>query len=80
VLDRPLHPYTRALLESVPGLLGRLPEPIGGTVPMPNALPPGCLFAPRCGYAEAACDTAPLPLVTARPRHRTSCRRWKEVA
>jgi len=80
VLDRPLHPYTRALLESVPGLLGRLPEPIGGTVPMPNALPPGCLFAPRCGYAEAACDTAPPPLVTARPRHRTSCRRWKEVA
>jgi peptide/nickel transport system permease protein len=80
VLGRPLHPYTRALLESAPGLLGRLPEPIPGTVPMPNALPSGCPFAPRCRHAEAACDIAPPPLVTATPQHRTSCRRWKEVA
>jgi peptide/nickel transport system permease protein len=80
VLARPLHPYTRALLDSVPGLDGGLPAPIPGTVPMAAALPPGCLFAPRCGHAEPACDTIAPALVMPMPLRRTSCRRWKELA
>jgi peptide/nickel transport system permease protein len=80
VLAHPLHPYTRALLASVPALDGRLPEPIPGTVPMPGALPPGCLFAPRCGHAEPECDAGPPALVVVAPQHRTSCRRWRELA
>jgi peptide/nickel transport system permease protein len=80
VLARPLHPYTRALLDSVPGLDGSLPAPIPGTVPMAGALPPGCLFAPRCGHAEPDCDAIAPILVTPMPSRRTSCRRWKELA
>jgi peptide/nickel transport system permease protein len=80
VFAHPLHPYTRALCNSVPALDGRLPAPIPGTVPLPQILPPGCLFAPRCGHAEPACDVTPPPLFAATPQHRTRCRRWKELA
>lgn len=57
VLERPEHPYTRALLRSIPK-----PEvdaelsPIEGYPPDPAAYPPGCRFAPRCAYARAECD------------------------
>ena len=80
IFARPLHPYTRALLDSVPGLDGSLPDPIPGTVPLAGALPAGCLFAPRCGHAEPACDAAPPAFVMAEPERRTSCRRWRELA
>jgi peptide/nickel transport system ATP-binding protein/oligopeptide transport system ATP-binding protein len=55
LLRRPLHPYTRALMNSVPRLgreLERLPA-IGGTVPGPGSWPKGCRFAPRCPIAAA---------------------------
>ncbi len=52
------HPYTEALLESIPLLSGnagdRL-EAIPGSVPHPLDLPPGCKFAPRCRYATEQC-------------------------
>jgi peptide/nickel transport system permease protein len=80
VLAQPLHPYTRALLDSVPGLDGRLPAPIPGTVPSAAALPPGCLFAPRCGHAEPRCAAAEPSLLAATPVRRTRCLRWRELA
>lgn len=50
IFGRPLHPYTKGLIESIP-VLGEVKETlkvIPGTVPNPIDLPPGCKFAPRC--------------------------------
>jgi len=62
VFAAPRHPYTAALLASVPETppetgAARLAA-IPGTVPPPHALPPGCRFAPRCAIAAPACDAA----------------------
>ena len=57
VFHRPLHPYTRALLESHPAhqtQVNRLTT-IRGRVPSLKDLPAGCKFAPRCDLAEACC-------------------------
>jgi len=61
-----LHPYTQALLRSIPVLgqsyAGRL-DPITGMVPDPYNRPPGCAFHPRCTkYIPGKCDQAPVPL------------------
>ncbi len=63
---RPAHPYTRALLASVPSLEVRQARlhTIEGQVPPLTALPPGCRFAPRCAHRVAACD-AVLPALAA---------------
>jgi oligopeptide/dipeptide ABC transporter ATP-binding protein len=73
---RPLHPYTRGLLGSLP-VLGR-PAPalaaIAGTPPSPRALPPGCPFYPRCPERlDARCASEPPPLEERRPGHRVAC-------
>lgn len=63
ILAAPAHPYTRGLLDAVPRLAGaggtevRL-KGIGGSVPNPEDLPPGCKFAPRCSFAEGECAQA----------------------
>jgi len=61
VLDRPLHPYTRGLLESVPGrnAPGRPLPQIPGMAPSPLQSLDGCPFRPRCGRATEACRTQP---------------------
>jgi peptide/nickel transport system ATP-binding protein len=67
VLERPLHPYTRGLIDSVPDIdarKGRL-VPITGMMPQLSDLPKGCKFAPRCPLRIDACEVEP-PLV-ARP-------------
>ena len=53
----PLHPYTRALLQSVPRLhdAAKRLAAIPGTVPRPGAMPPGCRFGPRCPYRRPEC-------------------------
>jgi peptide/nickel transport system ATP-binding protein len=58
---RPLHPYTRGLIGSVPrrGQRGAPLVQIPGMPPSLAALPPGCAFAPRCARADAACRTEP---------------------
>ncbi|MEJ1975986.1 MAG: dipeptide/oligopeptide/nickel ABC transporter permease/ATP-binding protein [Acetobacteraceae bacterium] len=80
VFAAPLHPYTEALLRSAPGEDGELPEGIPGIVPPPTALPPGCVFAPRCAHRIPACEAAPPPLVVARPDRLTRCIRWRDLA
>ena len=58
VLLRPRHPYTSGLLRSLPRLSERraaLPS-IPGRVPSPQAMPPGCRFAPRCVHRQPACE------------------------
>lgn len=64
VFLRPKHPYSRALLETMPQSHdghGELPV-IDGMVPSPTAWPSGCRFAPRCHFATAACTSEIPPL------------------
>lgn len=78
VLDRPLHPYTRALLSAIP-----VPVPdfnresidISGAVPDPINLPPGCRFSPRCPRADSVCTGTEPDLEEAGPMtaHRVAC-------
>jgi len=58
VLTRPSHPYTKGLLAASPTLERGKLEPIPGTVPQLNALPPGCTFAPRCVWRREDCVVA----------------------
>ena len=55
--SRPAHPYTRRLLESVPGADGEIRD-IPGEVPSLVDPPPGCRFHPRCDHATEACFVA----------------------
>jgi len=57
LFTRPLHPYSRLLLEAIPDLEhpGRSRTPVGGEVPSPIDPPSGCAFHPRCPSAEARC-------------------------
>jgi oligopeptide/dipeptide ABC transporter ATP-binding protein len=59
LFDAPRHPYSEGLLRSTPNLAQRVDRlvTIPGTIPNPGDPPPGCLFAPRCGHAVAACAT-----------------------
>jgi peptide/nickel transport system ATP-binding protein len=64
IMERPLHPYTRLLLDSVPDVetpSARKPA-IPGEPPNPMAPPSGCAFHPRCPFAVSRCkDEPPLP-------------------
>ena len=61
ILDRPMHPYTRGLLESIPSrnVPGRPLAQIPGMAPSLAALDAGCAFRERCAHATAACRIAP---------------------
>jgi peptide/nickel transport system ATP-binding protein len=61
VLDAPLHPYTRGLLDSVPANNppGIALRQIPGMTPALAQLPPGCAFAPRCSRAGPDCGSEP---------------------
>ena len=75
VLSDPQHPYTIALLQSIPqmdrrGL--RLPV-IPGSVPQATAWPSGCRFHPRCSHAWERCREEGPTLDTIRAEHRMRC-------
>jgi oligopeptide/dipeptide ABC transporter ATP-binding protein len=69
----PAHPYTRALLRSIPRVdrAGAM-EPIPGWVPSLLAPPRGCRFAPRCPLARAEC-AAPVPVRAVGDDHAVAC-------
>ncbi len=75
LFTRPLHPYTRALLSSVP-----VPDPdirrqrfaLAGEVPSPISIPVGCPLRGRCPLARPVC-AEPVPLREVAPRHWVAC-------
>ena len=79
LLRRPLHPYTKALINSVPKLAGganRL-SAIPGNVPRIGNFPPGCRFAPRCLMAKPECSKAIPELVEVEAGRWVRCPFWK---
>jgi peptide/nickel transport system ATP-binding protein len=76
----PRHPYTRALLESVPRLVTSvLPAPIEGSVPDPREQLEGCPFEPRCAFATHAC-TRPVSFREVGLSHSVACVQQEEFA
>jgi peptide/nickel transport system ATP-binding protein len=76
LFDRPLHPYTAALMRAVPvpdprisGADGVLP----GEVPSPAAPPSGCYFHPRCAFAQEKCREQVPALREVTPGHLARC-------
>ncbi len=64
VFHTPRHPYSKALLDTMPQShsgVGELPV-IAGMVPSAAAWPTGCRFAPRCQFASEVCQTSRAPL------------------
>ena len=80
LLRRPLHPYTKALINSVPKLAGganRLTA-IPGNVPRIGNFPPGCRFAPRCPIAKPECSEKIPELVEVEAGRWVRCPFWKK--
>ena len=73
----PAHPYTEALMRSVPKLEEQVDRlySIEGQPPAPDRLPPGCPFAPRCPYVMDRCRQEYPPEVTISRGHTASC--WR---
>jgi peptide/nickel transport system ATP-binding protein len=85
VFAHPRHPYTRALLASMPVLSAGARDPsrrlaaIPGQVPSAANLPEGCSFAPRCPLAIDACRVAPPLLEDTGDGHLARCIRWRDA-
>jgi peptide/nickel transport system ATP-binding protein len=80
IFDRPMHPYTRGLLDSVPHLTSisgdEAPEhlnEIPGMVPALSNLPQGCAFAPRCKFADDQCTAKYPPFELKHDGHWAAC-------
>ena len=71
----PLHPYTRALLDSVPRMDadGRPAAALQGDVPSPADPPSGCLFHTRCPYAQERCAADAPELRECAADHKCAC-------
>ncbi len=75
VLQRPRHPYTRALLDALPHPEAAQDTPlvaIDGAPPSPQRIPSGCPFHPRCSHAIDVCTTDDPPLAPVNGR-RLAC-------
>jgi peptide/nickel transport system ATP-binding protein len=83
IFDKPTHPYTKGLLESIPRLesipKAKLPI-IEGMVPGLLDLPKGCRFENRCPYRQDLCLQSPPSIESIADGHEVSCFRWREIA
>ncbi len=75
ILTNATHPYTRALLNSVPSLSGDVTEMAGipGQAPNPKDVPSGCRYHPRCPVGDATCEAKDPPLDTDENEHAAAC-------
>ncbi len=82
IFSNPLHPYTKALLRSIPTLGSRKSklESIKGVVPDPYNIPTGCRFHPRCPqFMKGLCDVEEPQTIEVKPGHKVECFLYKEV-
>nr|WP_319488938.1 ABC transporter ATP-binding protein [uncultured Caproiciproducens sp.] len=85
MFDKPLHPYTQALLAAIP-----LPDPkverargrvvLEGTVPNPVDLPAGCRFCSRCGHSKDICKKMRPAFREVEPGHWVACHLYEDGA
>jgi oligopeptide/dipeptide ABC transporter ATP-binding protein len=83
LLRQPLHPYTEALLSAVPPAdpdIHHSRIQLKGEVPSPVNPPSGCIFHPRCMYAQAKCKEEEPTLQEIAPGHFASCHFARELA
>ncbi|RLG86746.1 MAG: ABC transporter ATP-binding protein [Thermoprotei archaeon] len=74
VFEKPLHPYTRMLIESLPRLGDkRVRKGLAGQPPDLRSPPPGCRFHPRCPYTTDRCRREEPPLVEVEKGHWVAC-------
>lgn len=76
VFDKPMHPYSRALLSSAPQVVyGRVKKRLvlEGEIPSPIDLPKGCRLASRCPLAREACSQSVPALLPVTPTHFVAC-------
>ncbi len=81
LFEGPAHPYTEALLRSVPNVdaVGGALAVIPGSPPRPGHLPSGCPFHPRCAWAVDACQDERPVLEIVAPHREAACIRSKEL-
>ena len=82
LFDRPLHPYTKALLAAIPEPVvkkERRRELLKGEIVSPIAPKPGCRFAARCPFATERCHTVNPTLQEISKGHFVSCHRVEEI-
>ena len=83
LLGNPRHPYTEALISAVPSADPTVQSkriPLRGEVPNPAALPPGCVFHPRCSHARSDCSSRTPSLSEISDGHRSACLYAAELA
>ena len=78
IMQRSVHPYTRALLASVPVPDGTLPRGIEGKPPSFGESAERCPFAPRCPLAKEECLCSVPPVTSVSDTHRVRCHRASE--
>jgi oligopeptide/dipeptide ABC transporter ATP-binding protein len=81
IYEKPAHPYTKALLESIPRVdqKGQELTVIKGLPPALVDPPPGCSFHPRCRFATERCSTDEPPLYDVPGGRASACHYWEEV-
>ena len=82
IYANPAHPYTKALLESIPrvDLKGQELNVIKGLPPNLANIPKGCAFNPRCRYVQDVCrQDPPPPVYDVAPGRTSACHFWQEV-
>ena len=76
LFDNPKHPYTRALMQTIPDISGERPDrllSIAGQPPVLRARPSACPFAPRCGHVSDKCLSANPPIEDTGDGHDVAC-------
>lgn len=81
IIENPLHPYTKALIDSIPRMDKRV-----NRLPMLREDDPrsttehGCAFAPRCKYADTTCEQQDVALMEATETRKVRCLKWAQIS